>query len=130
MVQKEVAERIASGPGTKKYGILSVLLQAYFDIEILFHVSEKVFTPPPKVKSSVMKFKRNDVGELGCEEKVFTRVVKKAFNQRRKALRNSLKSFVFRDKDDERTARLLTLRPEQTTLEDFIYLAGNVITEI
>ena len=89
MLQKEVAERLAAGPGSKTYGILSVLLQAWYDVEYLFTVSEKVFDPPPKVKSAVLKMTRNDRKELGCDEKLFKTVVKTSFNQRRKTLRNS-----------------------------------------
>jgi 16S rRNA (adenine1518-N6/adenine1519-N6)-dimethyltransferase len=92
MFQKEVAERVASPPGSKKYGILSVLLQAYYNIDYLFTVSENVFYPPPKVQSGVIRLRRNNVEKLGCNEELFFRVVKTAFNQRRKTLRNALKS--------------------------------------
>ena len=118
MFQKEVAERVASPPGSKAYGILSVLLQAFYDIEYLFTVSEHVFSPPPKVKSGVIRLKRNGVTSLNCDEKRFTVVVKTAFNQRRKTLRNSLKSLV-PDKEvfsDE----LFNKRPEQLAVEDFV----------
>jgi 16S rRNA (adenine1518-N6/adenine1519-N6)-dimethyltransferase len=91
MIQKEVAERIASGPGSKKYGILSVLLQAFYRIEYLFTVNETVFIPPPKVKSAVIRLTRNERSGLGCDEKLFFQVVKTAFNQRRKTLRNALR---------------------------------------
>lgn len=91
MFQKEVAERIAARPGNRSYGILSVLLQAWYDIEYLFTVSESVFYPPPKVKSAVIRLRRNGVNDLGCDESLFRKVVKTAFNQRRKTLRNALK---------------------------------------
>jgi 16S rRNA (adenine1518-N6/adenine1519-N6)-dimethyltransferase len=94
MFQKEVAERVCSGPGTKKYGILSVLIQAYYDVEYLFTVNEEVFNPPPKVKSGVIKITRNNIFKLDCDEKLFFRVVKAIFNQRRKMARNSLKSLL------------------------------------
>lgn len=93
MFQKEVAERIASKPGNKVYGILSVITQAFYDVELLFHVSELVFDPPPKVKSAVIRLKRKEDFSLGCDERLFFTVVKVAFNQRRKTLRNALKSF-------------------------------------
>ena len=96
MVQREVAQRIAEPPGSRTYGILSVLLQAWYDIEYLFTVSEGVFTPPPKVKSAVVRLRRNGVKELGCDEALFVRVVKAAFGQRRKMLRNALRA-VFGD---------------------------------
>ena len=91
MIQKEVAERLAAKPGCKAYGILSVLLQAYYDIEYLFTVNENVFNPPPKVKSAVVRFTRNRRRQLDCDETLFKQVVKTAFNQRRKQMRNSLK---------------------------------------
>ena len=91
MFQKEVAQRVVAGPGGKVSGILSVLSQAFYDIEYLFQVSESVFNPPPKVKSAVIRFKRNNTEHLGCNEKAFFMVVKMAFNQRRKTLRNALK---------------------------------------
>lgn len=92
MFQKEVAERVAAGPGSKTYGILSVLLSAFYDIEYLFTVSEGVFNPPPKVKSAVIRLMRNDVGALGCNESLFVKVVKAGFNLRRKTLRNALRA--------------------------------------
>lgn len=121
MIQKEVGERIAAGPGTKKRGILSVLLQAFYDIEYLFTVHEGVFFPPPKVKSAVLRLKRNDVIKLDCDERLFVRVVKTGFNQRRKTLRNSLKSFQITDLDE-----LLCKRAEQLEVEDFITLTNKV----
>ena len=110
MIQKEVAERIAAGPGSKTYGILSVLLQAWYDIEYLFTVHENVFNPPPKVKSAVIRLKRNNVKELGCDEKLFVTVVKQAFNQRRKTLRNSLRSLIPAEIIDN---EIFNKRPEQ-----------------
>ena len=92
MLQKEVAERICAGPGSKTYGILSVLLQAFYKTEYLFTVSEHVFSPPPKVKSGVIRLIRNDVKNLDCDEVLFFRVVKACFNQRRKTLRNSVRA--------------------------------------
>ncbi len=94
MLQKEVAERICSGPGSKAYGILSVLLQAYYKAEYLFTVHEHVFSPPPKVKSGVIRLTRNDVSHLDCDETLFLRVVKASFNQRRKTLRNSVQGCI------------------------------------
>ena len=94
MLQKEVAERLAAGPGTKTRGILSVLLQAWYDVEYLFTVNENVFNPPPKVKSGVVRLRRNDVTDLGCDERLFKTVVKTSFGQRRKTLRNSLRGLL------------------------------------
>ena len=115
MIQKEVAERIASKHGTKSYGILSVLLQAFYNIEYLFTVSEHVFLPPPKVKSAVIRLKRNSVESLPCDEKLFTSVVKAAFNQRRKMLRNSLRNIC-----EEVPEKFAEKRPEQLSVSDFI----------
>jgi len=117
MFQKEVAERICSGPGSKKYGIFSVLLQAFYDVEYLFTVDENVFNPPPKVKSGVIKISRNKITELGCDEKLFAVVVKSIFNQRRKMIRNSLKPFI---KDQIIDHPLLVKRPEQLSIDHFI----------
>lgn len=125
MFQKEVAERIASKPGKKAYGILSVLLQAYYDIEYLFTVDEFVFDPPPKVKSAVIRLRRNQTMKIDCDEKLFFRVVKTAFNQRRKTLRNALSSFNF-DKE-KLAADILTKRAEQLSVADFIGLTNAVI---
>ena len=117
MIQKEVAERIAAAPGSKTYGILSVLLQAWYDIEYLFTVHENVFNPPPKVKSAVIRLKRNNVKELGCDEKLFVTVVKQAFNQRRKTLRNSLRSMIPADIIGN---EIFNKRPEQLSVQEFV----------
>ena len=119
MFQKEVAERISQGPGKKAYGILSVFMQAYYDIEYLFTVDEHVFEPPPKVKSGVIRCVRNSRENLGCDETFFKRVVKTAFNQRRKTLRNSLKSIT---NGVDLPERFSGERPEQLSVDDFIEL--------
>ncbi len=119
MFQKEVAMRVAAPPGSKTYGILSVLLQAYYDIEYLFTVSEDVFTPPPKVKSGVIRLKRNKVTQLDCNEKFFKTVIKTAFNQRRKTISNSLKSLGFKNHPEE-LEHLSKQRPEQLSVAEFI----------
>ncbi len=119
MFQKEVAQRVAEPPGSKQYGILSVLLQAYYDIEYCFTVDEHVFSPPPKVKSGVIRCKRNDRGKLPCDEKLFKQIVKTTFNQRRKTIRNGLKSIVKGYKFDH---EYLTLRPEVLSVDQFIEL--------
>ena len=119
MLQKEVAERIAAPPGSKTYGITSVLLQAFYDIEYLFTVHEHVFTPPPKVKSGVIRLTRNQVETLSCNEVLFFRVVKTAFNQRRKMLSNSLKSLL---PTDHAPNAMLSKRPEQLDVQDFVEL--------
>ncbi|MHB9055906.1 MAG: 16S rRNA (adenine(1518)-N(6)/adenine(1519)-N(6))-dimethyltransferase RsmA [Paludibacteraceae bacterium] len=125
MLQKEVAERIASKPGKKAYGILSVFMQAYYSVDYLFTVSEQVFDPPPKVKSAVIRFTRNDVEKLGCDEKLFRTVVKTAFNQRRKTLRNSLKPLV--EKENPMFADpFFDKRPEQLDVESFVNLTNKV----
>jgi len=121
MVQKEVAERIASKHGNKTYGILSVILQAFFEIEYLFTVSEHVFLPPPKVKSAVIRLKRNGVNNLPCNEILFFQVVKSAFNHRRKMLRNSLKEVCENVPD-----KFAEKRPEQLSVNDFIELTTSV----
>lgn len=121
MLQKEVAERLAAGPGSKTYGILSVLLQAWYNVEYLFTVSEKVFDPPPKVKSAVLKITRNDRKELGCDEKLFKTVVKTSFNQRRKTLRNSMKPLLGKDCPDY-ALPIFDKRPEQLSVEQFVEL--------
>ena len=124
MLQEEVAQRICSKPGSRVYGILSVFLQAWYDIEYLFGVPPEVFNPPPKVHSAVIRLKRNAVTELGCNEILFYKVIKQAFNQRRKMLRNSLKSFFPNQEDME--ASLLTMRPEQLSVSDFVNLTRQV----
>jgi 16S rRNA (adenine1518-N6/adenine1519-N6)-dimethyltransferase len=126
MIQKEVAERLASKPGKKAYGILSVLLQAYYDIEYLFTVDEHVFNPPPKVKSAVIRMTRNKRRRLDCDEVLFKTVVKTAFNQRRKQMRNSLRSLLTNERmnelTNERLEWFLTRRPEQLSVEEFVEL--------
>ena len=121
MLQREVAQRIAEPPGSKTYGILSVLLQAWYDIEYLFTVDEHVFNPPPKVKSGVVRLKRNEVTDLGVDERIFKRVVKAAFGQRRKTLRNSLKPF-FMAQPTVLERDVFRQRPERLGVEDFIAL--------
>lgn len=118
MFQKEVAERVAAKPGSKTYGILSVLLSAFYDVEYLFTVPEYVFNPPPKVKSAVIRLRRNDVTSLECDEKLFTQVVKIGFNQRRKTLRNALRQL--NKSLDAVPAQLLSLRAEQLSVQDFV----------
>ncbi len=118
MVQREVGRRIAAGPGSKEYGILSVLLQSFFTVEYLFTVDEHVFTPPPKVKSGVVRLTRNEVTQLPCDEKLFLKVVKAAFNQRRKTLRNSLSKFQFNHAVVKHLP-VFNLRPEQLSVSDF-----------
>jgi len=120
MLQKEVAERLAAPPGSKTYGILSVLLQAWYDVEYLFSVPPSVFYPPPKVDSGVIRVRRNGITDLGCDEKVFTRIVKAAFNQRRKTLRNALGGIHFTTAPDP---HLLTLRAERLSVADYVSLA-------
>ncbi|EAR02460.1 16S rRNA (adenine(1518)-N(6)/adenine(1519)-N(6))-dimethyltransferase RsmA [Maribacter sp. HTCC2170] len=124
MFQKEVAERICASEGNKTYGILSVLTQAFYNADYLFTVEPEVFDPPPKVHSGVMRLVRKDDFELGCDERLFFRVVKTAFNQRRKTLRNSLKSFDLSNilKEDA----IFDQRPEQLTVSEFIELAKKI----
>lgn len=121
MVQKEMAERMAAKEGSKTYGILSVLMQAWYDIDFRFTVNENVFNPPPKVKSAVIKMRRNAVTDLGCDEKLFVTVVKQAFNQRRKTLRNSLRSLLSPGIIDN---EVFNKRPEQLSVKDFINLTN------
>lgn len=125
MFQKEVAERVAAQPGSKTYGILSVLLSAFYKIEYLFSVSEHVFNPPPKVKSAVIRLVRNDVTHLECDEELFLRVVKAGFNQRRKTLRNALRQLSL--PLDRVPANLLALRAEQLSVAQFVELT-NLLT--
>lgn len=124
MLQKEVAERLAAPPGSKTYGILSVLLQVWYDIEYLFTVSEHVFIPPPKVKSAVIRLKRNNTTDLGCDPVLFKKVVKTAFNQRRKTLRNALKSLNLTP--GAQMEHLLTKRAEQLSVQDFVFITSNL----
>ena len=121
MIQKEVAERLASQPGKKAYGILSVLLQAYYDIEYLFTVHEHVFNPPPKVKSAVIRMTRNRRKQLGCDEALFKTIVKTAFNQRRKQMRNSLQQLIGKG-NPILEENIFTKRPEQLSVDEFIQL--------
>ena len=125
MLQKEPAERMASGPGKKAYGIISVLLQAWYDIEYLFTVEPDVFDPPPKVKSAVIRITRNARTALGCDEILFKTVVKTAFNQRRKTLRNSLKALVGED-DAVFDLPVFGCRPEQLSVEEFVELTNQI----
>ena len=124
MFQKEVAQRICEKKGTKAYGILSVLVQAFYDAEYLFTVDENVFIPPPKVKSGVLRLRRKEDYSLPCSEKLFFTVVKTAFQQRRKTLRNSLKTLNLSDslREDE----VFNLRPEQLNVEQFIELTQKI----
>jgi 16S rRNA (adenine1518-N6/adenine1519-N6)-dimethyltransferase len=121
MLQKEVAERLAAKPGSRTYGILSVLLQAWYDVTYLFTVSEDVFEPPPKVKSAVIRIIRNGRTQLGCDDRLFKTVVKTAFNQRRKTLRNSMKPLLGKDCPDY-ALPVFDKRPEQLSVEQFIEL--------
>lgn len=123
MIQKEVAERMAAKPGRKAYGILSVLLQAYYDIEYLFTVDENVFDPPPKVKSAVVRLTRNQTQRLDCDEELFRQVVKTAFNQRRKQMRNSLQQMMGKG-DALLNDPVFTKRPEQLTVAEFVELTN------
>lgn len=127
MFQREVAQRVAAPPGSKTYGILSVLLQAWYDIEYLFTVPEHVFNPPPKVKSGVIKLTRNSVTDLGCDEKLFKTVVKTSFGQRRKTLRNSLRSMVQNDAEILQNP-IFAMRPEQLSVAQFIELTNIIDT--
>lgn len=124
MLQKEVAQRIASPPGSKEYGILSVLLQAYYDIKLLFSVPPGVFQPPPKVNSAVLSLKRNNVEALPCDEKLFVQVVKTAFQQRRKTLRNALKSLNLPASLQQH--ELLDKRAERLKVSDFVFLTNEL----
>ncbi|MBD8389444.1 16S rRNA (adenine(1518)-N(6)/adenine(1519)-N(6))-dimethyltransferase RsmA [Dysgonomonas sp. BGC7] len=129
MLQKEVAERIASKPGKKAYGILSVLLQAWYDIEYLFTVSEKVFDPPPKVKSAVVRLVRNNRQHLNCDEKLFKTVVKTGFNQRRKTLRNSMKPLLGKD-CEAYSNPIFGERPERLSVAEFEELTNIVANHL
>ncbi len=130
MIQREVALRIASQPGNKQYGILSVLIQAWYDVEYLFTVDENVFNPPPKVKSAVIRMTRNSVENLGCDEELFKQVVKSVFNQRRKMLRVSLRQIITGVPSDDVffAHELMTKRPEQLSIPQFVELT-NLVSE-
>jgi 16S rRNA (adenine1518-N6/adenine1519-N6)-dimethyltransferase len=125
MLQKEVAERLASKPGKKSYGILSVLLQAYYDVEYLFTVDEHVFVPPPRVKSAVIRVTRNQTTHLDCDERLFKTVIKTGFNQRRKTLRNSLKPLLGNE-CPVCSDPIFDLRPEQLSVQQFVLLTNMV----
>ena len=127
MFQKEVAERICEKKGSKVYGILSVLTQAFYEAEYLFTVDEHVFNPPPKVKSGVLRLTRKENFELPCDEKLFFSVVKQAFNQRRKTMRNSLKSMI--NSDNLKEDSIFDLRPEQLSYEQFITLTQKLAAD-
>ena len=128
MIQREVAQRMAAAPGSKTYGILSVLIQAWYDVEYLFTVDENVFNPPPKVKSAVIRMTRNEVMDIGCDEKLFKRVVKIVFNQRRKMLRVSLRQIFNMGKpaDGFYEQDIMTKRPEQLSIPQFVELTNMV----
>ena len=127
MIQHEVAVRMASQPGNKQYGILSVLIQAWYDVEYLFTVEPSVFNPPPKVQSAVIRMTRNKVEKLGCDEELFKRVVKTAFNQRRKMLRVSLRQMMTAEELQAiADSKFATLRPEQLSIAEFVELTNLV----
>ncbi len=139
MIQKEVAERLAAKPGNKTYGILSVLVQLWYDVEYLFTVEPGVFNPPPKVKSAVVRMTRNNVEDCGCDERLLRRVVKTAFNQRRKMMRGSLKPLFAqlnaerncgRDHAEFLAQPLLTKRPEQLSVAEFVQLTNDIAAEM
>ena len=142
MIQKEVAERIAAGPGSKTYGILSILIQAWYKVEYLFTVHEHVFNPPPKVKSAVIRMTRNATTDLGCDERLFKQVVKTTFNQRRKVLRNSIRPVLAdadhkaqqegrqpKDHTEFLSAEIFGRRPEQLSVAEFVNLTNAVARE-
>jgi 16S rRNA (adenine1518-N6/adenine1519-N6)-dimethyltransferase len=124
MFQKEVAERCTAKPGSKEYGILSVFLQAYYQVEYLFTVKAGVFNPPPKVLSAVIRLTRNETTQLDCDEKLFWQVVKAGFNQRRKTLRNALSSLI--NKEKMTTEPILDLRAERLSVKDFVNLTNAI----
>ncbi len=132
MIQREVAQRMAAQPGTKAYGILTVLIQAWYDVEYLFTVDERVFNPPPKVKSAVVRLTRNATTSLGCDEDLFRRVVKTTFNQRRKTLRNNIKPLLADMGLEDApflSGDLFNLRPEQLSVRQFIDLTNLISHE-
>ena len=133
MIQHEVAVRMASQPGNKQYGILSVLIQAWYHVEYLFTVEPGVFNPPPKVQSAVIRMTRNEVTDLGCDERLFRRVVKTVFNQRRKMLRVSLRQLFSGDKNASThffENPIMTRRPEQLSIQEFVELTNMVEKEL
>lgn len=132
MIQREVALRMAASPGSKAYGILSVLIQAWYHVEYLFTVDEGVFNPPPKVKSAVIRMTRNDVQQLGCDERLFKRLVKAVFNQRRKMLRVSLRQLFSGGKPEDGFFQrdIMTKRPEQLSIAQFVSLTNEVDEEL
>ena len=125
MIQREVAQRLASRSGTKAYGVLSIFVQAWYDVEYLFTVDETVFNPPPKVKSAVISMRRNGVTDLGCDEALFRRIVKTVFTQRRKTLRNGIKSIVGSG-CPLLAEEIFDKRPEQLSVQEFVSLTNNV----
>ena len=130
MIQREVALRMAAEPGSKTYGVLSVLMQAWYDVEYLFTVEPDVFNPPPKVQSAVIRLSRNAVADLGCDEQLFRRVVKTVFNQRRKMLRVSLRQLLPADSSlFTLHASFMTRRPEQLSIDEFVELTNWVAAE-
>lgn len=129
MIQKEVAERLAAAPGGKTYGVLSVLIQAWYDVEYLFTVDEHVFNPPPKVKSAVVRLTRNEKQSLGCDEQLFRHIVKAVFTMRRKMMRNGMKQIL--GKDSAMLADpIFTRRPEQLSVQEFVDLTNRVAEEL
>ncbi len=132
MIQREVALRMAAAPGSKTYGILSVLMQAWYDVEYLFTVDENVFNPPPKVKSAVIRMTRNEVTDIGCDERLFKQVVKTVFNQRRKMLRVSLRQIfnVAKPTDGFYEQDIMTKRPEQLSIAQFVDLTNMVAEQL
>ncbi len=129
MIQKEVAERMAASPGGKTYGVLSVLIQAWYDVEYLFTVHENVFNPPPKVKSAVIRLIRNNKQTLGCDEQLFRRIVKTVFTMRRKMMRNAMKQIL--GKDSPMLADpMFTKRPEELSVQDYVDLTNRVEAEL
>ena len=132
MIQREVAQRMAAAPGSKAYGILSVLIQAWYDVEYLFTVDENVFNPPPKVKSAVIRMTRNDVTDIGCDEKLIKRVVKTVFNQRRKMLRVSLRQIFNTGKPTNGFYEqdIMTKRPEQLSIAQFVELTNMIEAQL
>ncbi len=125
MIQKEVAERMAASPGCKAYGVLSIFVQAWYDVEYLFTVHENVFNPPPKVKSAVIRLTRNSTEALGCDEKLFRRIVKTVFTMRRKMMRNGMKQILPKD-SSLFSDPVMTMRPEQLSVADFVALTNRV----